>query len=91
MYQVWKFPFNVTDRIAITMPKSARILSVDLQRGQPCVWALIDPEKPKRKRRFRLAGTGHPIPYEECERFVGTFQMRGGDLVFHLFDLGEES
>ena len=53
MKTIWKFPFAVSDKlvIAIEMPKGAKILHVEVQsdwlapglRGQPCLWALVDP------------------------------------------------
>jgi hypothetical protein len=30
-------------------------------------------------------GTGHPV-VDEPRKYVGTFQMRGGLLVFHVFE-----
>jgi len=34
-----------------------------------------------------IYGTDNPIP-DEPGSFIGTFQMPGGALVFHVFDLG---
>lgn len=52
------------------------------------VWALVNPEEPTERRPFRLAGTGHPIDYEADDlRFVGSFQLDGGTLIFHLFEI----
>jgi len=54
----------------------------------PCLWALVNPDERHSKRQFRLAGTGHPIIQDEgALRFVGTIQLHGGSLVFHLFEL----
>lgn len=88
---VWKFPFDVTDDISIEMPAGAEVLHVEAQAGQPCIWALVDPAAKKVERRFRLAGTGHPIAIRPRSQFdhVGSFFMAAGALVFHLFDLGE--
>src|SRR5262245_16240690 len=87
-FKIWKFPFqNIGYHITLDMPEGARPLCVQIQDNMPCVWALVDPGNPKRPRRFRLAGTGHPIEPEDVGRYVGTFQMQNGELVFHLFDL----
>ena len=67
------------------MPANAMILSVQTQRGQPCVLALVDPDAPRAPRRLHVYGTGHRVR-PDCGRFVGTFQMAGGNLIFHLFD-----
>jgi len=85
---VWKFEFAVQDEIAIDMPAGAIALTVALQFGSPCLWALVDPAAPLVRRRFRLAGTGHP-PGPEVGNYVGSFQLSGGHLVFHLFEREE--
>lgn len=88
---VWKFPFRVDDSFEVSMPAGAEVLHVEAQFETPCLWALVDPTAAKVLRRFRLAGTGHPISIPPRREFkhVGTFMLGGGSLVFHLFDLGE--
>lgn len=83
---VWKFPVSLEDQFPLEMPEGAQPLSVQMQHGQPCLWALVNPDAPRRSRFFRLVGTGHPV--EEGLGFVGTFQLNGGALVFHLFEAG---
>ena len=83
---IWKFPLTVVDdQIIIEMPKGAQVLSIQMQRDIPTIWALVNPQAPKEQRKFRLAGTGHLI--KEAGEFLyhGTFQMTG-NLVFHLFE-----
>lgn len=89
---VWKFPLAIEDGPqAIAMPFGAEILDVQAQgpQGQPTVWALVNPAKPKRLRSFQVFGTGHPID-EEAQRlrYVGTTQMLDGTLVWHIFEVG---
>lgn len=81
---VWKFPFEVADHIEIQMPDGAEFLSVSLQRGQPCMWCAVIPSNVLVARYFELRGTGHAFSGTEGE-FLGTFQMMGAALVFHLF------
>lgn len=88
---IWKFPFTVSDEVRVDMPARAQVLSVQLQNGQPTMWALVDPEARLVTHRFRVFGTGHPVPFGIITaQFVGTFQMHGGALVFHLFSDGTE-
>ncbi len=82
--KIFKYPFEISDKVLILMPQYARVLSVQMQFDIPCLWALIDDNSPLKERRFRLFGTGHPVPYSVGE-FIGTFQMNGGELVWHLF------
>jgi len=86
--RIYKYPIEPNDLIAIEMPKGARVLSVQAQRGVPCIWALVDPDAETAIRCFRIYGTGHPVS-KPVLPYVGTFQSHGGDLVFHLFDAGE--
>jgi hypothetical protein len=85
MKRVYKYTFEIDDEITIPMPPGD-ILSVQVQRGRPCVWALVDPKAPLIERRFRIAGTGHDIDNADQLTFRGTFQLRDGALVFHLFE-----
>jgi hypothetical protein len=80
-WTIHKFPFSVDDRVVIPMPSGARILSVQVQRGTPCLWAMVRPELTPHPVAFRIYGTGHPI--DNAGDFIGTFQM--GELVFHMF------
>lgn len=87
---IWKFPVPIEDDFTIEMPRSARVLSVQIQHGVPVLWALVQPDDVKVERRFRVAGTGHPLPAESLGwAFIGTFQIHGGALVFHLFGCPE--
>ncbi len=93
MLTVHKFPFNIEDKVDIPMPAGAEILDVQVQRGQPCVWALVDTDEPLvGTREFRVFGTGHPISGRGTEhmRHVASFQLQGGALVFHMFEIGDE-
>lgn len=85
---VWKFPIKYGDFVDLQLPVGAKLLHVDEQYGTPCIWALVDPQKQKETRRFRLAGTGHPINFQiESLSHVGSYLTAGGQLVFHLFEI----
>ena len=90
MKTVWKFPFEMTDTVRIMMPAGAQLLHLETQHGVPCLWALVDPESEKVRRKFRLAGTGHPLP-DDIGRHLGSFQLLEGNLVFHLFEEANET
>jgi len=73
---------------SLKLPKNAEILSVQAQNDTPCIWALVYPDNEVEERFFELFGTGHDIPCDMGidRKFIGTFQMYGGSLVFHLFE-----
>lgn len=84
---IFKYPFKVQDKITIVLPKDAEILTVQTQRDNPCIWALVDPNNKTEERYFEIFGTGHEV-YEDMgieRRYINTFQMQSG-LVWHLFE-----
>jgi len=86
MKTIWKYELEITDEQEIKVPKGAKFLSVDFQGNSGCLWALVDSRKPKVTRTIAIKGTGNPIdPYEDLS-FIGTFQMRKGSLVWHVFE-----
>lgn len=89
MNTVWKYDVVIDDNFSLSLPKNAKILSVQMQNGNAQMWCLVDDsEKVSLTRYFRLAGTGHPIQ-ENRLKFVGTFQPNSY-LVFHLFEIIDE-
>lgn len=86
LHSIYKYPVRVTDINKVEMPKGAKVLSVQMQRGVPCIWALVDPAAEMETRMFFMFGTGHPVEYAEGLRFIGTFQLVDRELVFHLFE-----
>jgi hypothetical protein len=84
---IWKYLLKMTEFQTIDMPMDAKILSVQVQNEHPCVWAMVEPEQPKRPRNFVIQGTGLPIEIDAHLDFIGTFQLHGGSLVFHLFEV----
>ena len=86
MKTIYKYPFPVTDEFTLALPVGARILTVQAQDDTPCLWAEVDPEQTVMDPHdFNLFGTGHPVP-DEPGTYRGTFQLREGRLVFHLYE-----
>jgi len=80
------FKYKLEAGADVIMPAGAAILTVQTQHGEICVWATVNPDAPKIKRRFWIYGTGHEM-FDKPERsfYVGTVQLSGGALVFHVF------
>jgi len=89
MLTIFKYPVPIEDHFALELPKDAKILTVQIQRDTPQLWAMVDSETEKETRHFRLSGTGHPLgdDYLRIINYVGTFQIESGALVFHLFEI----
>ncbi len=86
--RVYKYPItSIQDVVTIIMPKDAKVLTVQVQNGTPCIWAAVDPSQMYLEpRTFRIVGTGHEFEDVIVDGYVGTFQMYDGKLVFHLFE-----
>lgn len=82
---VWKYPLAVEEVQQLDMPRGARALAVQIQGGEPCLWALVYPAAPTETRTVRVTGTGHTNIGIFADDYVGTFQLLGGGLVFHVF------
>lgn len=70
-----------------TMPKDAKILSVQIQSDRITVWALVDVNATAVSRKsFLVVGTGHDIQEPiETLMFLGTVQT--GQFVWHVFEV----
>lgn len=83
---------KMEDVIEVEMPVGAEIIYFDMQAFEPsvrpCIWARVNSEAPKEIRKFRFAGTGHPLE-ENVGRHIGSCQMFEGKLVWHLFEMEE--
>jgi hypothetical protein len=93
MSNVWKFSLpieKVNDVISFDMPVGADVLSVGNQDECICFWTVInDPWSTlKQTRRFRLAGTGHPLEVAGFKfgKFLGTVLFMKGEFVLHVWE-----
>ena len=86
MRTIWKFEVPERDKFTLELPAGAEFLCVQRQFDGTQAWFLLDPEAPKVTRRFSVAGTGHTILEAGRLSYLGTFQLHGGRLVFHLFE-----
>jgi len=84
-FAIWKFTLGVTDEQTVHLPYGAAVLHVAVQRGVPCLWAIVDPEAEKEPRVFLTFGTGHPVP-DSPGNYLGSYMLDGGGLVFHVFE-----
>ena len=88
MLTIWKYRIEADDEQDLMLPEGAKVLSFMTQGDMPFVWVLVDPEAQLKQRSFVLRGTGHEIDIpQEHLSFIGSVSMRGGSLIFHLFEL----
>ena len=85
---IWKYPIEIQDVQEIEIPSPAIPLAFQIQDREPILWCLIDRDMGLVKKKFRLAGTGHLIKNSLEElKYIGTVQIWGGRLVYHLFEI----
>lgn len=84
MRQIWKFPIETVGSQVIIMPRLAEILCVQLQNGEPHIWANVKPDADKTQRTLHVYGTGHTIR-DTNSRYIGTYQYES--FVWHVYEL----
>lgn len=91
MKRIFKYDVPVADHFELELPVGAEILTFQSQKESFYIWAIINDEEGlnDEKRYFRLAGTGHDLTEDspKIKKYIGTAQIAGGGLVFHLFEL----
>lgn len=85
---IWKYALAIEDEQVLELREGADALCVEVQRGVPCLWVLLDPAAPRQRRLILTAGTGHQRNDLAGERYIGTYLFAHENLVFHVFDGG---
>jgi hypothetical protein len=83
--KIWKWPLVITDFQTVEMPMRTKILTVQMQEGQLCLWAEVnDLSNETELRTIMIAGTGQAnIP--PGAQYIGTVQDQ--PLVWHVFEV----
>lgn len=85
MITIYKYKIQVVDDQTISIPLGAKLLTVQVQNGIPCLWALVDTEQKHEDVFIEIVGTGNPVTGTDSREYISTFQLHGGRLVFHVF------
>lgn len=85
---IWKIEIPAHEISSIEIPHMGEILSVGGQGDSVVIWVKFLEEYKERLdiRHFEVYGTGHSIPGGINRKFIGTVQLYGGSLVFHIFE-----
>lgn len=76
---------EITDvECALAMPASAQILAVQYQGTTLCLWYECDDASALVPRRFRIYGTGWPMP-DSGITYIATVQS--GAFVWHVYEV----
>lgn len=83
---IWKWELEITDEQVIKVPEGIDILCVQLQKGKPCLWFIVDTEITTYENiTIRTIGTDHEFNDGASLLYIGTYQQLEGNLVFHVF------
>jgi hypothetical protein len=88
MKTIWKYRLEVTDKQHLLIPRGSEILCVQTQFDTPCVWVSVPDTDADLTETVSILmfGTGQPIfGFMDGYEYLGTFQIMGGSLVFHVF------
>ncbi len=86
MKTIYKYKLQIKDEQCIGLPEGAKILTVQVQKGEAFIWALVDNDKDLEERFIEVIGTGNPVTGSDSRNYIGTIQLNDGNLVFHVFE-----
>ena len=84
--KIFKYQLETTSIQEIEMPQGSEILCIQTQNGIPCIWALVEQNATVTKRKFLIVATGHSLPKNRNIKYIGTYQLSDGRMVFHCFE-----
>jgi len=83
MRTIWKFAI-FPKAFTLPLPVGATFLDVQTQADGPVMWFEIPrDEADLEARHFQVFGTGHEIAADFNGKYLGTFQLNMGMLIFH--------
>lgn len=83
---IWKVKLQIIDKQNIEIPAGATILTSQIQKDDLVLWFMCIEGSAKCTRKIAIYGTGNPMP-SNPGKYISTFQLQNGDLVFHVFEL----
>ncbi len=89
MTRIFKYLLAIEDEQTVEMPEGASPLTAQIQRSAEMdglfLWAVVNPDNPKRKYRVRIVGTGNP--FDDAAFWFGGYvgTVQDGDFVWHVF------
>jgi hypothetical protein len=85
--RIYKYPLTIDDVQHVVMPDGAKILAIQIQNNILCIWAMVAPGNPPRKRSFFMFVTGQDLPdIIDGLEYLTTFQTHDGRFVFHVYE-----
>jgi hypothetical protein len=84
--KIFKYQLKVKDEQAILMPIGAKVISVQFQNGNLCLWAIVNPSNATELRCFEVYGTGADFPSLGMAERKHLATVQEGPFVWHIFE-----
>ena len=82
---IYKYELALTYKSIIKLPANSTILSLQTQSGIPCIWVWMDVGKKTEVEVILYTIPTGQVTDLENAKFLGTYQLAEGALVFHVF------
>lgn len=82
MNNIWKYELALVNEQKISLPKTSKILSVQVQNNKLCLWAIVDSSEFKTDRTIAIIATGNDC-WCSSWNYIGTVQE--SHCVWHIF------
>lgn len=84
--KIFKYELVAVPIQQISLPENAKIMTVQFQGNNLCLWAMVNPKKDEEYRYIRIAATGEKITDEADLKYITTVQQFDGELIWHVFE-----
>lgn len=86
---IWKYEFDVADRVTLQMPQGAVILPFAHRAGPYGIWlwAEVDTDRPKEPRTVAIVGTGNPIDPALLPYLSYLTSVVASPFVWHVYEI----
>lgn len=77
-------PGCLGDNETIDIPIRNQVIKVDMIRGIPSIWCIVDEGQPLKRLKLKLYGTGWEAPKAKPENYLGSFIIMDSE-IYHIF------
>lgn len=81
--KIFKYEIPIEGDFTLQLPKGAKIISFQLQKETPVIWAIVNEQLELETRYFEIVGTGFDF-ISTCREYIGSIQQ--DIFVWHLFE-----
>ena len=72
--------------MTLDLPKEAKVLTIQVQDGEPQMVVLLNTLHPTEWRKFVVYSTGEEVAPPHALTYCGTYQLSNNQPAFHVFE-----